>query len=95
MAVATDYTFTLVVSDPSSAASAPSAVTITVTNVNRAPVANAGAPQTVRSGQVVALEGSVNDPDSDTTFAWNWTAPSGIPTAARSRISGHRPLAHR
>ncbi|HUQ03688.1 MAG TPA: myxosortase-dependent M36 family metallopeptidase [Kofleriaceae bacterium] len=78
VAVTTPYVFTLVVSDPSYAESAPAQVIVTVTNVNRAPVASAGAAQTVHSGQVVTLAGSATDPDGDTAFSWDWTAPSGI-----------------
>ncbi len=74
----TTYTFTLVVEDASRAASAPATVAITVTNVNRAPVASAGSAATVRSGDLVALRGSAVDPDAETHFAWAWTAPAGI-----------------
>jgi len=53
-------------------------VNITVRNVpaqNRAPVANAGADQTVEEGATVTLRGSATDPDGDTlTYAWTRTA---------------------
>ncbi|MCE9573912.1 MAG: myxosortase-dependent M36 family metallopeptidase [Deltaproteobacteria bacterium] len=74
----TSFAFSLVVADPQLATSTPSTVTITVTNANRAPVANAGTDFSVRSGQVVALMGSATDPDGDTHFAWQWTAPLGV-----------------
>jgi len=74
----TPYTFTLVVTDPATAASAPATVVITVTNANRAPVANAGTAFAARGGDLVALMGSATDPDGDTHFAWMWTAPAGI-----------------
>ncbi len=76
--VATPYTFTLVVTDPSSAASAPAQVTITVTNVNRPPIADAGQAITTRSGQLVSLGGSATDPDGDIAFTWTWFAPVNI-----------------
>jgi hypothetical protein len=76
--VATPYTFTLVVSDPSSAASTPATVVIMVTNVNRPPSADAGDAANVRSGQVVALTGTATDPDGDVAFRWAWTAPNEI-----------------
>jgi hypothetical protein len=82
VAITTGFAFSLVVRDPSTAASSPSTVIITVTNVNRAPVASAGAAATVHSGEVVALAGSATDPDGDTAFSWAWTAPAGITLTA-------------
>jgi hypothetical protein len=72
------FTFTLVARDPSGADSAPASVAITVANVNRAPVANAGPDRTVRSGTIVTLSGSGTDPDGDAIAAFRWTAPAGI-----------------
>lgn len=49
-------------------------VTITVNNVNRAPVADAGADETMHVGTLVTLNGSASsDPDGDypLTYAWN------------------------
>ncbi len=98
----TGFAFTLVVTDPQLATSAPQTVTITVTNENRAPVANAGTAVSVRSGALVALMGSATDPDGDTHFAWMWTAPAGItlsdatsatPTFTAPTVTTDTPLA--
>jgi hypothetical protein len=70
------FTFSLTVSD-GLATSAPSTVLITVNNVNRAPVANAGQNQTVPERTTVTLHGSGTDPDGD-SFTFLWTAPAGI-----------------
>ncbi|WP_141323140.1 myxosortase-dependent M36 family metallopeptidase [Myxococcus sp. AB025B] len=81
----TAFTFTLVASD-GIAASAPATLTITVRNVDRAPVANAGVNQTVNQGSQVTLNGSATDEDGDTiTYAWTQTAgPSVTLTGADS-----------
>jgi hypothetical protein len=50
---------------------ATATTTVTVNNVNHAPTASAGSPQTVDAGAVVQLQGSANDIDGDPlTFAW-------------------------
>ncbi|MFO0600650.1 MAG: myxosortase-dependent M36 family metallopeptidase [Myxococcaceae bacterium] len=86
VAANTVLTFSLVVSDPSGAASPAATVDVTVTNVNRAPVANAGSDASAGTGTLVALHGSATDPDGDTAFTWAWTAPAGVtlidPTSA-------------
>ena len=75
------FTFTLVVRDPFGAVSAPATVDVTVTNVNRAPIANAGANQTVAERAAVTLDGSAStDPDGD-ALTYEWTAPSGVTLA--------------
>jgi Putative Ig domain/REJ domain/PKD domain len=66
-------------------------VTITINNVNNNPTANAGAPQNVSEGAMVALNGS-NSSDLDPgetqtlTFLWTQTGGTGVvlsdPTAA-------------
>lgn len=77
----TTFTFNLVVSD-GLASSAPSSVSITVAPANRAPVASAGADQTVFERATVTLDGSGSvDPDGD-ALTYAWTAPRGI------RLSG-------
>lgn len=77
VAVDTPYTFTLVVSD-GTATSTADQVIITVTQVNKVPVANAGLPQTVVEGTVVTLDGSKStDADGD-ILTYIWTAPDGV-----------------
>ena len=49
-------------------------LTVTLTNVNEAPTANAGANQfAVRPGQAVTLTGSGSDPDAGGTLSYAWT----------------------
>jgi hypothetical protein len=78
-----DLTFSLVVSD-SLGASAPASVTVTVNPPSTAaalpPIANAGFPQTVASGQTVLLNGSASsDPNSPPqALSFLWTAPAGV-----------------
>jgi hypothetical protein len=54
-------------------ASKPDTVWVTVNNVNKKPVANAGADIVVNEGEMFTLDGSgSNDPDNDVlTFNWN------------------------
>jgi hypothetical protein len=62
--------FEIAVSD--GALSSTSTVTVTVEQNNHAPVADAGAPQTVSPGTLVTLDGAASDdPDNDAVgFAW-------------------------
>jgi len=73
----TEYTFTLQVSDDGDL-TAIDDVTILVLFVNQAPLADAGADDTVDEGEEYQLNGSgSSDPDGqDLTYAW--TAPDGI-----------------
>jgi hypothetical protein len=72
-----EFTFTLVVNDGTDD-SDPAEVTVTVQQVNNAPVADAGPDQTVVEGETVALDGSnSSDADSD-PLTYQWTAPEGI-----------------
>ncbi len=72
----TVLTFSLVVHDWQ-LDSDPDEVNITVTPVNHAPVANAGADQHQDEGTLVTLDGSAStDPDGD-TLEYTWTQISG------------------
>ena len=69
-------TFRLTVTDGTSA-STPDTVDITVTNVNQAPVVDAGPDQTVRAGSPVTLDGSGTfDADGDRLFSF-WIQTAG------------------
>jgi choice-of-anchor A domain-containing protein len=53
-------------------------ITVRAQPVNRAPVANAGADQSVLEGEVVTLSGSGSDPDGDTlSYGWSVVNSSG------------------
>jgi PKD domain len=81
VATATTLTFSLVVTDNRGAASAAATVSITVSPVaNTPPTANAGAAQSVPSGQLVSLNGSgSSDPDGTiATYAWSQTAGTAV-----------------
>ncbi|MCP3161426.1 myxosortase-dependent M36 family metallopeptidase [Myxococcus sp. QH3KD-4-1] len=69
----TAFTFRLVANDGISA-SAPATITITVRQVDRAPVTSAGVDQEVGSRSTVVLYGSAEDADGEAlTFAWTQT----------------------
>jgi hypothetical protein len=52
--------------------------------VNKAPVANAGAAQTVDEGKLVTLDGSLSsDPDGN-NLTYNWVAPAGITLSSKT-----------
>jgi VCBS repeat-containing protein len=70
-----DYSVTFNVTD-AGGLSASEVVTITVTNVNQAPAANAGANQSVNEGATVTLNGSGTDPDG-TIASYSWTQTAG------------------
>jgi hypothetical protein len=73
----TPYTFSLVVND-GKINSPVDEVVITVLQVNKQPVANAGNNQTVNEGSAVSLNGSASsDPDGN-ALTYKWTAPAGI-----------------
>lgn len=75
--------FQLVVND-GQVSSAGDTVSITVTNVNDAPVANAGNNQTVNELQAVTLNGTASsDPDGN-TLTYTWTQILGSPTVTLS-----------
>lgn len=83
----TNYTFSLVVNDGNSNSTADQVI-VAVKQVNKPPVANAGADLTVDENTVVTLNGSASyDPDND-QLTYTWTAPSGITLSS----SDSRPL---
>ncbi|MBA4410697.1 MAG: hypothetical protein C0397_14895, partial [Odoribacter sp.] len=78
VAANTNYTFSLVVNDGSLSSTADQVV-ITVKQVNKAPIANAGSDQSPNEGTLVALDGSASsDPDGSTPLTYLWTPPAGI-----------------
>ncbi|MBW8333933.1 MAG: T9SS type A sorting domain-containing protein, partial [Prolixibacteraceae bacterium] len=59
-------------------------VIITLKQVNKAPVANAGTDQSVNGNVVYTLDGSAStDPDGD-ALTYKWTAPAGITLSSLS-----------
>ena len=76
--VNTIYTFTLVVNDGTDD-SDPSTVKITVLQINKRPVANAGPDKSYNEGlSSVSLDGSLSsDPDGD-VISYKWTSLDGI-----------------
>ena len=90
-------TFSLSVTNTAGLTSAPSTVTITVTPpaAKVAPVANAGAAQTVASGAVVQLNGTAstdpNVPALPLTYAWIQTGLGGLPAVTLSSATAATP----
>ncbi len=64
---------------------------ITVNNVNRAPIANAGGPYTGVAGIAISFNGSgSSDPDGDTlAYAWDFNAADGITVEATGPTPSH------
>ena len=53
-------------------------LTVTLTNVNEAPTADAGADQeNIEQGSTVTISGSGSDPDAGDTLSYSWTQTSG------------------
>jgi hypothetical protein len=78
----TSYTFSLIVSDGLNTSTADQVV-ITVRNVNKAPIAIAGADQTVNEKSQVTLDGSASyDPDGNYLY-YEWTGPNTIYISSR------------
>ena len=71
-----NYAFSLVVND--GAINSIAEVVVTVTQVNKSPIANAGTDQTVNEGVIVTLDGSASSDPDNNTLTYKWTAPSGI-----------------
>lgn len=86
------YTLALVVSD-GALESTESVVTITATTANAAPVANAGADQSVLTGALVTLDGTgSSDADLDPiTYTWSFTSTPATSTAALSDTTAAKP----
>jgi MYXO-CTERM domain-containing protein len=72
----TDLTFQVSVCDGT--AYAADTTVVRVLNINRPPVASAGAAQSVAEGAAVTLDGTASsDPDAGTTLAYAWTQVAG------------------
>ncbi len=85
VATNTPLSFQLNVTDNLGASSA-AIITVTVTNVNQLPTANAGPDQTVNEGVVVTLNGSSADPDGVIT-GYQWTQIAGPAVALSGATS--------
>ncbi|QSQ15391.1 myxosortase-dependent M36 family metallopeptidase [Myxococcus landrumensis] len=83
-----ELTFRVTVSDGTNNVSKE--VTVTLRNVNRAPVANAGVAATVQSGATVTLNGSASSDPDGTAVTYQWTQVSG-PTVALSSATVAQP----
>ena len=75
--VNTNYTFTLVVNDGTSN-SDPSSVIVTVLQVNKPPVANAGPDRSYPEGSTVSLDGSSSYDTDGEAISYSWTSLDGI-----------------
>jgi len=75
--VNTDYTISLVVND-GIVDSPADQVKITVKQVNKVPVANAGTDQSVNERAMVTLNGSASTDADGNTLTYKWSAPAGI-----------------
>ena len=73
----TIYTFLLVVND-GTIDSQVDQVEISVLNVNKEPVANAGSDQTILEGTFVTLDGSGSFSSDNKTLTYHWISPSEI-----------------
>jgi len=78
-----NYTFSLVVND-GTVSSADDQVVITVKQVNKAPIANAGADQSINEGTLMTLDGSLSSDPDGTPITYLWTAPVGITLSSRT-----------
>ncbi len=73
----TNYTFTLVTNDGSSD-SDPSSVIVTVLQVNKTPVAQAGADMSYPEGTNVSLDGSGSSDADGQALIYNWQSLDGV-----------------
>ena len=73
-----DGTYEVAVQVSDGARSASADISVTLSNRNEAPVADAGADQDdVEGGATVALSGTGTDPDADDTLTYGWTQTGG------------------
>jgi len=87
VSVNTNYTFSLIVNDGITSSTIDQML-VTVKQVNKAPIANAGADQSGNERATVTLDGTgSSDPDND-FLTYLWTAPTGI---ALSSITESKP----
>jgi uncharacterized repeat protein (TIGR01451 family) len=79
--------FQLIVTDTTNTPSAPALVTVTV--INNAPVADAGAPQTIVVNTLVTLNGgNASDPDGHAlTFGWSQVSGTPILLSSNNAVS--------
>ncbi|MFA8434719.1 MAG: C25 family cysteine peptidase [Marinifilaceae bacterium] len=70
------YTFELTVSDGE--LEDKTTVVVTVNNVNKAPVADAGKAQVVKEGTVVRLDASASSDADGQTLTFSWTCEEGV-----------------
>lgn len=73
----TNYTFSLVVND-GTVDSPVDQVVVTVKNLNKMPVANAGSDQSVNEGVTVSLDGSRSSDGDLNNLIYTWTAPEKV-----------------
>ena len=86
VAINTSYTFTLIVNDGFTDSPADQVV-ITVKQVNKAPVANAGPDQSVNEGASATLNGSASsDPDGN-PITYKWKTVPGIALSSESVVN--------
>lgn len=71
------YTFTLIVND-GTVNSQSDQVIVTVKQVNKTPVANAGPDQSITEGLLVTLDGTTSSDTDNDPLSYSWVAPSGI-----------------
>ncbi len=74
---ATNFQIQLWVSDESGI-SGYDEVTITVNNINKPPVADAGPDRIVNERELVQIQGDITDPDMYDNFTMSWTSPQGV-----------------
>ena len=71
------YTLSISATAAGQSAASPVVVTVSVSNVNEAPVARAGADRNVAGGATVTLDGSGSDDPEDDVLSYAWTPPQG------------------